>query len=347
MEPRSEYEVLAANAAKTFHFSAAHIASERNTFCRVLTHGPASQNYHAGEIQSHTGNKNLLKFDFRSKTRNSPEMVRALYNVIEEFKRNMGENLKTAGLVVFFPSFDYLSSFYSQCYKRSNCGSSSSSAESAAGQKGKFFRLFHEERGGNVSSLLQSFEKSTTECIAILFAVVGGKVSEGINFRNDMCRCVIVVGLPYPNPQDPVLVEKMKYLDSLVAGKLERRRKLEQEKIPTPSEETQSALGIISSDTKPNNQMENISPLTGKQYYQMKCMKAVNQCIGRAIRHKDDWAGIFLLDHRYGNAGILREISGWLRERFKVEGSDISEGNGGFGKLGEELGAWFRGMRGS
>eukprot|EP00897_Mesotaenium_endlicherianum_P005840 jgi/Mesen1/5284/ME000263S04392 len=49
---------------------------------------------------------------------------------------------------------------------------------------------------------------------ALLLCVVGGKMSEGINFSDGMGRCVVMVGLPYPSPSDPVLVERMRYLDA-------------------------------------------------------------------------------------------------------------------------------------
>jgi len=100
---------------------------------------------------------------------------------------------------------------------------------------------------------------------ALLIAVVGGKLSEGINFANDLCRCVIMVGLPYADKSDPILQEKLKYT-------------------PNP-----------------------------QQYYQSLCLRAVNQSVGRAIRHAKDYAAIVVIDPRYAkDDGIATGLPQWL-----------------------------------
>ena len=37
----------------------------------------------------------------------------------------------------------------------------------------------------------------------------GGKLSEGINFSDNLARGVVVIGMPYPDRRDPVLREKV------------------------------------------------------------------------------------------------------------------------------------------
>lgn len=49
---------------------------------------------------------------------------------------------------------------------------------------------------------------------ALLMAVVGAKLSEGLNFADDLARAVVVVGLPYPNLASTELKERMKYVST-------------------------------------------------------------------------------------------------------------------------------------
>ncbi len=49
---------------------------------------------------------------------------------------------------------------------------------------------------------------------AVLFSVIGGRLSEGINFNDDLARGVVVLGLPYSNIMSAELVEKMRFCDN-------------------------------------------------------------------------------------------------------------------------------------
>jgi chromosome transmission fidelity protein 1 len=170
------------------------------------------------------------------------------------------------GIVVFFPSFKYANMVYST-WKEIGVLS----------QMEQMKKVFMEPKtAAEVDSVLSEYSKY---CIiqgvdrkagSIMLAVVGGKLSEGINFGDDLGRCVIMVGLPYPNPSDPELKERMNYMDRSFAEN---------------TGDSESSLTKVA--------------LSSREYYTNLCMKAVNQCIGRAIRHKHDYASIILLDYRY------------------------------------------------
>uniref|UniRef100_A0A182PGV9 DNA 5'-3' helicase n=1 Tax=Anopheles epiroticus TaxID=199890 RepID=A0A182PGV9_9DIPT len=177
------------------------------------------------------------------------------------------------GVVVFFSSYDFLDLFYRKLEESGN--------RAALEQRKKVFR--EPKTSGEVEKVLTEYGRAARASTgAILFSVVGGKLSEGLNFSDELGRCVVVVGLPYPNRTSPELIVRMRYLDrSLTTG----------------------GSGMCSA---------------GNEYYENLCMKAVNQCIGRAVRHIRDYAAVLLLDTRYCTGErIRRKLPVWISERME------------------------------
>ncbi len=52
-----------------------------------------------------------------------------------------------------------------------------------------------------------------TEKGAILFIVCRGKLSQGIDFSDQLARAVILVGIPYPALKDPKIQGKKAYVN--------------------------------------------------------------------------------------------------------------------------------------
>ncbi|KAH8918422.1 DNA repair helicase [Atractiella rhizophila] len=185
-------------------------------------------------------------------------------NLMDELGRtiiNIG-NLVKEGVVVFFPSYDFLKKVKKRWME-------SGIWARLEGKK----KVFEEPKNGNqVDAVLAGYAESVKQKQGvIMFAVVGAKLSEGINFSDDLARTVVVCGIPYPNANSPELNERIKYVNELNGG-----------------EEA------------------------GRQLYQNIAFKAVNQSIGRAIRHANDWASIILIDERYSSKAVKSKLPGWL-----------------------------------
>lgn len=57
-------------------------------------------------------------------------------------------------------------------------------------------------------------------------------------------------------------------------------------------------------------------PNAGSQWYVEMAMRAVNQAIGRSIRHKNDFASVILFDQRF--TGFCNKISKWMAPSIKI-----------------------------
>lgn len=192
-------------------------------------------------------------------------------------------NVVPAGIVCFFTSYDYMD----QCYKYLSDTNALTKIETKK-------KLFKEIRGGSQTEhMLKDYTNFIRNCRksmvngptgALMMSVIGGKLSEGLNFSDDLGRCVCVVGLPFPNRTNPELTEKMKYLDDMATKQMQN-----------------AAIATYSS----------------AEYYENLCMKAVNQCIGRAIRHINDYASVLLIDERYCSTHIQQKLPEWIRKSIK------------------------------
>ncbi|XP_051281966.1 regulator of telomere elongation helicase 1 isoform X2 [Dicentrarchus labrax] len=131
------------------------------------------------------------------------------------------------------------------------------------------------------------------------FAVCRGKASEGLDFADTFGRGVIITGLPFPPKMDPRVILKMQFLDEMCRKK-------------TPG----------------------LKYLSGQQWYRQQAFRAVNQAIGRVIRHKDDYGAIFLCDQRFKMSDARAQLPSWVRPYVRLYD--------GFGNVVRDVSQFFR-----
>ncbi|KAF9485868.1 DNA repair helicase [Pholiota conissans] len=207
---------------KITSFSCGHIIPEQNLQTLVVGKGP-------------TG----IELEFKANKQSDPATIAQLGQILLNFA-----SIVPAGLIVFFPSYKFLNTTKS-------LWTSSGLLSKLAAKKEVFFEP---EESSQVETVLQGYGEAATKPKegkkgAILFAVIGAKLSEGLNFADDLARGVVIVGLPFANLGSPELQERMRYV-----------KRLEEQRGPVAREKGQKDAAA--------------------ELYENMCMNAVNQSIG-------------------------------------------------------------------
>ena len=214
-----------------------------------------------------------VDFDFTYERRNSAGVIDGLGDCVIKLAGVIPD-----GLVVFFPSYSYLDQVMLRWQSRM-IGVTPSIWDRLTTEK-PIFRESKEVTG--VDDLLQKYSEAISAGKGgLLLSVIGGKMSEGINFSDRLGRGVVVVGLPFPNIQSAQWKAKLEYIEKSTINR-----------------------GGCLNDGK----------TAARSFYENACMRAVNQSIGRAIRHQRDFASIILLDRRYSTPHIADKLPGWIKQ---------------------------------
>ncbi|KAJ5118549.1 hypothetical protein N7526_010186 [Penicillium atrosanguineum] len=265
MSPMSDYRnhlfsYLPTERLDTFSYG--HVIPKANLVAQTLTRGLMGSD-----------------FDFTYETRGSEKMITDLGRTIATLCQVIPD-----GVVAFFPSYDYLSQVLTVWKKPIPNGN----GQTTLGLIERKKKILYESREVVITTdaLLQEYTEAVESGSgALLLSVVGGKLSEGINFSDRLGRGVLIIGLPFPNIRSAVWQAKIKYIEEKTF------------KISSGTESVKKASAAAA----------------GRDFYENSCMRAVNQCIGRAIRHVNDYAAIVMIDRRYDSARIQGKLPGWIK----------------------------------
>ena len=212
------------------------------------------------------------EFIFNATNRNNTDMIEHLGRAIIELCK-----ITPGGILVFFSSYGVMEDFIKKWEKKQIISEISKYKE--------FCQDKHDQKLNKaVLDLYQKSNSNRENKGAILFSVCRGSCSEGMNFKNDFARLVIVVGIPYAYLGDPKTQLRKEYQDDF----------------------NKYYFNYIK-DKK-------IKKLSGSEWYNQNALKCVNQALGRVIRHSNDYGCMLLVDSRYQQNSNKYLISKWIRD---------------------------------
>ncbi|CAE8599508.1 unnamed protein product [Polarella glacialis] len=194
------------------------------------------------------------------------------------------------GVLVFLPSRPTLEAAVQE-WRKPGSNRSPSLWDRLASHKG----LLAIEGGGPdaAQALARHEAASSREGGAVLFCVYRGRSSEGMSLSDDAVRGVVCVGIPLP-PLKPAVRLKRDYNDAVAALSVSGGRR----------------------------------GLDGDSWCHLGAHRAVNQALGRAVRHRHDYGAIVLVDARWTVQGSLRAVKYlplWLRQLMGLASSARGE----------------------
>jgi len=182
---------------------------------------------------------------------NTPGYLEQVCRVVDDVSRRA-----KGGTLVFVPSYSFLNRI-----------------------SGKLREAVYEPRDGGMKELEKVMEKYRERIRqgreAVFVCVYRGKAAEGVDFRDELARAVVAVGIPYPALKDAQIELKKEYNDK--GG-----------------------------------------GFNGRMWYEAQAYRAVNQALGRVIRHIKDWGAVFLVDSRYGERRYQSGLSNWVVGNLRV-----------------------------
>ena len=210
--------------------------------------------------------------DFTAKAQDSDGCPKALAQLL---LRYLTKNIIPGGILVFLPKY----SLIRRIVERWQSDGTMTELE-------KHKPVVWEEPGATtLTPTLESFRENIKQGKGGIFlAVYRGKVSEGLDFKDDNARAVFCIGIPFPAVGDVKVRLKKEYNGTLYA-------------------KTQGML-------------------SGGEWYTQTAFRAYNQALGRCVRHLHDYAAIFLVDGRFARHADAQKnksmVSKWMRNLVQV-----------------------------
>eukprot|EP00392_Amoebophrya_sp_AT5.2_P018031 g18480.t1 len=137
---------------------------------------------------------------------------------------------------------------------------------------------------------------SNPQVITVLVSAYRSSASEGMDFRDSLCRLVVCVGIPFAPYKDEFVEEKKRYNDAAIA-----------------------CLGTESS----SREWQHPRHLSGSEWYLIQAYKAICQAAGRVIRHEKDYGCVVLFDGRWTGELLKKRLCAWLQQYSSGSGSAL------------------------